>query len=90
MESQGGERSTRWRVEAALAVLFVVVMLMRRAGRAVWMMSRKPIHEDAAAVPSSRLPRPPTGMRLPWRNHGGSRAHWPPVTICRAFRWPWP
>lgn len=45
-------RSTRWRAEAALAVLFAVVMLVV-GGVALWFMSRKPVHEDAAAVPST-------------------------------------
>ena len=54
MESPGGVRSTRWRIEAALAVLFAVVMLVVGGG-AAWVMStkRKPFHEDAAAVPST-------------------------------------
>ena len=54
MEPQGGVRLTRWRVEAAVAVLFAVVMLVVGGG-AVWVMStkRKPFHEDAAAVPST-------------------------------------
>ena len=66
MESPGGVRSTRWRVEAALAVLFAVVMLAVGGG-AAWVMStkRKPFHEGAAAVPSRRPPRAPTGMRVP-------------------------
>jgi hypothetical protein len=45
-------RSTRWRAEAALAVLFSVVMLVVGGG-AIWVMSRKPVHESAAAVPST-------------------------------------
>jgi serine beta-lactamase-like protein LACTB, mitochondrial len=51
-------RSTRWRVEAALAVLFAVVMLVVGGG-AVWVMSRKPVHENAAAVPSTTAAAPP-------------------------------
>ena len=45
-------RSTRWRAEAALVVLFAVVMLAVGGG-AVWVMFRKPIHENAPAVPST-------------------------------------
>ena len=44
--------STRWRAEAALAVLLAVVMLIVSGG-ALWFMTRKPVHEDAAAVPST-------------------------------------
>ncbi len=50
-------RSTRWRAEAALAVLFLVVMLVVSGG-AFWFMSRKPVHEDAAAVPSTAAAAP--------------------------------
>ena len=49
---QVGVRSTRRRAEAALAVLFAVVMLVVGGG-ALWFMARKPVHEDAAAVPST-------------------------------------
>ena len=52
MSGVSNVRSTRWRAEAALAVLFAVVMLVV-GGRAIWVMSRKPIHEDASAVPST-------------------------------------
>jgi serine beta-lactamase-like protein LACTB len=45
-------RSTRWRAEAALALLLADVMLVVGGG-AVWVMSRKPVHESAAAVPST-------------------------------------
>src|SRR5437879_6178456 len=51
-------RSTRWRAEAALAVLFAVVMLVVGGG-AIWVMSRKPVHETAAAVPSTTAAAPP-------------------------------
>jgi serine beta-lactamase-like protein LACTB, mitochondrial len=51
-------RSTRWRAEAALAALFAVVMLVVGGG-AVWVMSRKPVHENAAAVPSTTAATPP-------------------------------
>ena len=47
-----GVESTRWRIEAALAVLFAVVMLLV-GGRALWVRSKKPLYEDAAAVPST-------------------------------------
>lgn len=47
-----GVRSNRWRIEAALAVLFVVVLLVVGGG-ALRVMSRRPIHEDATAVPST-------------------------------------
>jgi serine beta-lactamase-like protein LACTB len=50
--------STRWRAEAALAVLFAVVMLVVGGG-AIWVMSRKPVHENAAAVPSTTAAAPP-------------------------------
>ena len=44
--------STRWRLEAALAVLVALVMLVVGVG-ILRRMSTKPIHEDPAAVPSS-------------------------------------
>ena len=44
-------RPTRWRVEAALAVTAGVVMVVVGGG-AVWFISKKPVHVDAAAVPS--------------------------------------
>jgi hypothetical protein len=50
-------RSTRWRAEASLALLFAVVMLVVGGG-AVWVMSRKPVHENAAAVPSTAAAAP--------------------------------
>jgi serine beta-lactamase-like protein LACTB, mitochondrial len=49
--------STRWRAEAALALLLLVVMLVVSGG-AFWFMSRKPVHEDAAAVPSMAAAAP--------------------------------
>jgi serine beta-lactamase-like protein LACTB, mitochondrial len=45
-------RSTHWRAEAALALLFAVVLLVV-GGRALWFASTRPVHEDAAAVPST-------------------------------------
>jgi serine beta-lactamase-like protein LACTB len=59
-QSFGIVRSTRWRDEAALAVACAVVMLvMLVAGaRALWFMSRKPVHENAAAVPSTPAAAP--------------------------------
>ncbi|HYN09631.1 MAG TPA: serine hydrolase domain-containing protein [Vicinamibacterales bacterium] len=48
-------KSTRWRTEAALAVLLAVVMLVVGGG-AVWFFwfgSTMPVHESAAAVPST-------------------------------------
>jgi serine beta-lactamase-like protein LACTB, mitochondrial len=45
-------KSTRWRAEAALAVLVVVVMLIVSGG-AIWFVSTMPVHQDAAAVPST-------------------------------------
>jgi len=48
---QLGVRSTRWRAEAALAVLLLVVMLVV-SGAALWFMFRKPLH--AALVANSR------------------------------------
>ncbi len=56
--------STRWRAEAALAVLFAVVMLAV-GGRALWFMSRKPVHEDAASVPSTAAAAPSTRYAEP-------------------------
>ena len=48
-------RSTRWRDEAALAVVcaVAVLVLLVVAGGALSFMSRKPVHENAAAVPST-------------------------------------
>ena len=43
---------TRWRAEALLAVLFGIVITIV-AGVALWVFSAKPIHTDAAAVPST-------------------------------------
>jgi serine beta-lactamase-like protein LACTB len=45
-------RSTRWRAEAALAVLFTIGMFLVGGG-AVWFMSTMFVHEGAAAVPST-------------------------------------
>src|SRR4030095_2201945 len=50
-------RTTRWRAEAALALLCAVVMLAVGGG-AVWVMSRKPVHENADAVPSTAAAEP--------------------------------
>jgi len=50
-------KAARWGAEAALAVLFAVVMLAA-GGVAVWVMSRKPVHENAAAVPSTTAAAP--------------------------------
>jgi serine beta-lactamase-like protein LACTB len=50
-------RTTRWRAEAALALLFTVAILVVGGG-AVWVMSRKPVHENAAAVPSTAAAAP--------------------------------
>ena len=46
-----GVRSTRGRTEAALAVLFAVLLVV--AGGAVWLASTMSVHEDATAVPST-------------------------------------
>lgn len=53
-------KSSRWRVEAALAVLFGAVMLIVAAGVVFRQMSTKPIHDDPAAVPSIAV-APPSG-----------------------------
>ena len=45
-------KSARWRAEAALAVLFVAVMLLVGGG-VLRRMSARPIHENPAAVPST-------------------------------------
>jgi serine beta-lactamase-like protein LACTB, mitochondrial len=47
-------RSIRWRDQAALAVICasVVLILLVVGGGAVWFLSRKPVHENAGAVPS--------------------------------------
>ena len=50
-------RTTRWRAEAALALLCAVVILVVGGG-AVWVMSRKPVHENAGAVPSTAAAEP--------------------------------
>ena len=50
-------RSTRWRAEAALAVVCAVVLLAAGGG-AIWFMSRQPLHVDAAAVPSTAATAP--------------------------------
>jgi serine beta-lactamase-like protein LACTB, mitochondrial len=50
-------RTTRWRAEAALALLCAVVMLAVGGG-AVWVMSRKPVHENADAVLSTAAAEP--------------------------------
>ena len=50
-------RTTRGRAEAALALLFTVAILVVGGG-AVWVMSRKPVHENAAAVPSTAAAAP--------------------------------
>ena len=47
-----GMKATRWRVEAAVAVLFVAVLLIAGAG-VLRRMSARPNHEDPAAVPSA-------------------------------------
>ena len=45
-------KSTRWRAEAALAILFAVVMLVVGGG-AIWFVSTMSVHEDAGSVPST-------------------------------------
>jgi serine beta-lactamase-like protein LACTB, mitochondrial len=50
-------KSTRWRTEAALAVLLAVVLLALAAG-VVRFVSKTPVHEDAAAVPSTASAAP--------------------------------
>lgn len=45
-------KPARWRVEAALAVLFAAVMLAVGAG-VLRRMAARPIHENPAAVPST-------------------------------------
>ena len=50
-------KSTRWRAEAALAVLFAVVMLVVGGG-AFWFMSSEARSQDAAAVPSTAAAAP--------------------------------
>jgi len=50
-------KAARWGAEATLAVLVLVVMLLVGGG-AVWVMSRKPVHENAAAVPSTTAAAP--------------------------------
>ncbi|AMY12027.1 Penicillin-binding protein E [Luteitalea pratensis] len=47
-----GVGSTRGRAEAALAVLLATVMVVVGAG-AVWVLSTAPVHQNAAAVPST-------------------------------------
>ena len=64
LQETGVSKSTRWRAEAAVAVLFGVVMLVL-GGRAAWLMSRKPVHEDAAAVPSTATAAPSTRYAEP-------------------------
>jgi serine beta-lactamase-like protein LACTB, mitochondrial len=49
--------STRGLAEAALAVLFAVLMVVVGGG-AVWFVSTTPVHEDAAAVPSMAAAAP--------------------------------
>jgi serine beta-lactamase-like protein LACTB, mitochondrial len=44
-------RSTRRRAEAALAVLFAVMLVV--AGGALWLVSTKSVHEDATTAPST-------------------------------------
>jgi serine beta-lactamase-like protein LACTB, mitochondrial len=44
--------STRWRAEAAFVGLAIVIM-GAVAGRALWVASRKPIHENPTVVPST-------------------------------------
>ena len=52
-----GVRSTRWRAEAALAVFSVVVISVVASG-ALWFAFKKPVHESAAAVPSTAAAAP--------------------------------
>ena len=63
-------KSTRWRAEAALAFLVVVVMLVVSGG-AIWFVSSMPVHEDAAAVPSTAAAAPSDKYREP---RGGIQA----------------
>ena len=87
MESPAACRSTRWRAEAALAVLVAVVMVVV-GGRAVWVMSTEARSRRCrcGAVNGGRRAHRPV-CRVRWRNPGGSRAHWSRVTTCRASRW---
>ncbi len=50
-------RSTRWRTEAALAVVCTVVMLVVSGG-VLWRTITIPVHKDAAAVPSTAAAAP--------------------------------
>ena len=50
-------RSTRWRTEAALAVVCTVVMLVVSGG-VLWRLTTIPVHKDAAAVPSTAAAAP--------------------------------
>jgi serine beta-lactamase-like protein LACTB, mitochondrial len=47
----------RWRAEAALAILFAVMLVV--GSGAVWLVSTMSVHEDAAAMPSTVGARPP-------------------------------
>ena len=57
-------RSTRWRTEAALAVVCGVVMLVVSAG-VLWRVLSISVHEDAAAVPSTVAVAPSGGYAGP-------------------------
>src|SRR5688572_6893393 len=49
--------STRWHAAAALVVVSAVVMLVAGGG-ALWFTTRKPVHENAASVPSMTAAAP--------------------------------
>jgi CubicO group peptidase (beta-lactamase class C family) len=59
--------STRWRAEAALAVLFTIGMLVAGGGVA-WVVSRPPVHESPASVPAAAAGAPPERFSLAVEN----------------------
>ena len=51
-------KSTRWRVEAAVAVLFVLLLLVIGGISVVRTIAKRPLHQDAATVPTASAAAP--------------------------------
>ena len=78
-----GVRSKRWRAEAALAVSSLWSCCSWSGGPS-GSCPRCPFTKMPRRCPQRRPPRHPSGTEAPVEASVGSRANWPPLTICRA------